>query len=121
MADILLIDNVDSFTYNLVDQLRSSGHNAVIYRNQIPADVIIEKLSQLEKPVLVLLDITMVGKSGLETLKELRQMDPEARVVMCSAIGQEQTVMAAIQAGALDYVVKPFQKDKLVETVQNLL
>ena len=54
MADILLIDNVDSFTYNLVDQLRSSGHNVVIYRNQIPADVIIEKLSQLEKPVLLL-------------------------------------------------------------------
>jgi anthranilate synthase component II len=54
MADILLIDNVDSFTYNLVDQLRSSGHNVAIYRNQIPADVIIEKLSQLEKPVLVL-------------------------------------------------------------------
>ena len=54
MADILLIDNVDSFTYNLVDQLRSSGHNVVIYRNQIPADVIIEKLSQLEKPILVL-------------------------------------------------------------------
>lgn len=54
MADILLIDNIDSFTYNLVDQLRSSGHNVVIYRNQIPADVIIEKISQLEKPVLVL-------------------------------------------------------------------
>ena len=54
MADILLIDNVDSFSYNLVDQLRASGHNVVIYRNQIPADVIIEKLSQLEKPVLLL-------------------------------------------------------------------
>ncbi|GBU12440.1 glutamine amidotransferase [Enterobacterales bacterium] len=54
MADILLIDNVDSFTYNLVDQLRSSGHNVVIYRNQIPANVILEKLSQLEKPVLML-------------------------------------------------------------------
>ncbi|RJT14820.1 anthranilate synthase component II [Rahnella inusitata] len=54
MADILLIDNVDSFTYNLVDQLRASGHNVVIYRNQIPADAIIEKLSQLEKPVLLL-------------------------------------------------------------------
>lgn len=54
MADILLIDNVDSFTYNLVDQLRASSHNVVIYRNQIPADVIIEKLSQLEKPVLLL-------------------------------------------------------------------
>lgn len=54
MADILLIDNVDSFTYNLVDQLRSSGHNVVIYRNQIPADVIIQKLGQLERPVLLL-------------------------------------------------------------------
>ncbi|GAB2930124.1 glutamine amidotransferase [Hafnia psychrotolerans] len=54
MADILLIDNVDSFTYNLVDQLRASGHNVVIYRNQIPADVILEKLSRLEKPVLML-------------------------------------------------------------------
>jgi anthranilate synthase/aminodeoxychorismate synthase-like glutamine amidotransferase len=54
MADILLIDNVDSFTYNLVDQLRASGHNVVIYRNQIPADIIVEKLSQLENPVLLL-------------------------------------------------------------------
>lgn len=54
MADILLIDNVDSFTYNLVDQLRAGGHKVVIYRNQIPADVIIEKLSQLKTPVLLL-------------------------------------------------------------------
>ena len=54
MADILLIDNVDSFTYNLVDQLRASGNNVVIYRNQIPADIIVEKLSQLENPVLLL-------------------------------------------------------------------
>jgi len=54
MADILLLDNVDSFTYNLVDQLRSSGHNVVIYRNHIPAEIIIETLSQLEKPVLLL-------------------------------------------------------------------
>ncbi len=54
MADILLLDNVDSFTYNLVDQLRASGHQVVIYRNQISADVIIERLQQLEQPVLML-------------------------------------------------------------------
>ncbi|AJJ64207.1 anthranilate synthase component II [Yersinia aldovae 670-83] len=54
MADILLLDNVDSFTYNLVDQLRSSGHRVVIYRNQIAADTLIERLGQLEKPVLML-------------------------------------------------------------------
>lgn len=54
MADILLLDNVDSFTYNLVDQLRASGHHVVIYRNQISADVIIERLQQLDQPVLML-------------------------------------------------------------------
>ncbi|MBP2859469.1 glutamine amidotransferase [Dickeya oryzae] len=54
MADILLLDNIDSFTYNLVDQLRASGHNVVVYRNQLPADVIIERLQQMEKPVLML-------------------------------------------------------------------
>ncbi|CQD47920.1 anthranilate synthase component II [Yersinia intermedia] len=54
MADILLLDNIDSFTYNLVDQLRSSGHRVVIYRNHIAADNIIERLQQLEQPVLML-------------------------------------------------------------------
>ncbi|ADM98433.1 glutamine amidotransferase [Dickeya dadantii] len=54
MADILLLDNIDSFTYNLVDQLRASGHNVVVYRNQLPADVIIDRLQHLEKPVLML-------------------------------------------------------------------
>lgn len=54
MADILLLDNVDSFTYNLVDQLRASGHQVVIYRNQIAAEVIIERLQQMEQPVLML-------------------------------------------------------------------
>ncbi|RYM84764.1 Anthranilate synthase component II [Serratia liquefaciens] len=54
MADILLLDNVDSFTYNLVDQLRASGHQVVIYRNQISAEVIIEHLQQLAQPVLML-------------------------------------------------------------------
>lgn len=54
MADILLLDNVDSFTYNLVDQLRASGHQVVIYRNQIAADLIIERLQHMEQPVLML-------------------------------------------------------------------
>lgn len=54
MADILLLDNVDSFTYNLVDQLRASGHQVVIYRNQIAAEIIIDRLQQMEQPVLML-------------------------------------------------------------------
>lgn len=54
MADILLLDNVDSFTYNLVDQLRANGHHVVIYRNQVPAHTIIDRISQLENPILML-------------------------------------------------------------------
>jgi len=54
MADILLLDNFDSFTYNLVDQLRAFGHNVVIYRNNVPADQLIARLQQMENPVLML-------------------------------------------------------------------
>lgn len=54
MADILLLDNFDSFTYNLVDQLRASGHTVVVYRNNVPADTLIARLKSLENPVLVL-------------------------------------------------------------------
>ncbi|KOC87522.1 anthranilate synthase subunit II [Winslowiella iniecta] len=54
MADILLLDNIDSFTYNLVDQLRAFGHNVVIYRNNMPADTLIERLQGMENPVLML-------------------------------------------------------------------
>lgn len=72
-------------------------------------------------PDLVLLDITMTGKNGLEALSEIMEADPEAKVIMCTAIGQQQTVMEALGLGALDYVIKPFQKDKLLEAVQNAL
>lgn len=54
MADILLLDNIDSFTYNLVDQLRTFGHNVVIYRNSVPAETLIERLQQMENPILML-------------------------------------------------------------------
>ncbi|QWA08936.1 gamma-glutamyl-gamma-aminobutyrate hydrolase family protein [Sodalis ligni] len=54
MADILLLDNIDSFTYNLVDQLRAAGHRVMVYRNQLPAQTIIERLQLMENPILVL-------------------------------------------------------------------
>ncbi|WP_159564161.1 glutamine amidotransferase-related protein [Budvicia diplopodorum] len=54
MAEILLLDNVDSFTYNLVDQLRSSGHSVTIYRNTLPAELIIQQINRMNKPVLML-------------------------------------------------------------------
>ena len=72
-------------------------------------------------PSLVLLDITMEKKNGLEALGEIMEEDPDAQVLMCTAIGQQQTVMEALGRGASDYVIKPFQKDKLVEAVLSVL
>ena len=72
-------------------------------------------------PDLVLLDITMEKKNGLEALGEIMEADPQAKVIMCTAAGQQQTVMEALTLGASDYIIKPFQKDKLVEAVLSVL
>ena len=79
------------------------------------------ELFKEKSPDLVLLDITMANKNGLEALAEIMAINPQAKVIMCTAIGQQQTVMEALALGAADYVIKPFQKDKLIEAVLNIL
>jgi two-component system chemotaxis response regulator CheY len=69
------------------------------------------------RPDLVTLDIVMPRKSGIDTLREIREADPNACVVMCSALGQEALVMEALDAGARDYVVKPFRADQVLAAV----
>ena len=66
---------------------------------------------------LVTLDLTMPGLGGLETLKELLRRDPQARVLMVSSTGQQRTIGEVIQAGALDFIVKPFQQERLIYAV----
>ena len=74
-----------------------------------------------EKPDLVFMDITMPNKDGLETLKEIKAMDPGATVVMCSAMGQETMVMDSIKSGAKDFIVKPFKPERVLSTVKKIL
>lgn len=74
-----------------------------------------------EKPDLVLLDVTMPKVDGLEALKRIMAVSPSAKVVMCSAIGQDGTIMEAIRRGASDFIVKPFKKEQLIDLVMNLL
>ena len=74
-----------------------------------------------EKPDLVFMDITMPNKDGLETLKEIKGMDPGATIVMCSAMGQQAMVIEAIQSGAKDFIVKPFNAERIVQTVNTIL
>ena len=80
----------------------------------------VNKYAEL-KPDLVTLDITMPGMDGVTVLKEIRKLDPNARVVMCSAMGQQAMVVEAIQSGALDFINKPFHPQKVVEILRRAL
>ena len=80
----------------------------------------IEKFKEV-KPDLVLMDITMPEMDGIQALKEIRKLDGNAKVVMCSAMGQQAMVIESIQAGAKDFIVKPFQADRVIEAVRKVL
>lgn len=73
------------------------------------------------KPDLVIMDITMPNLNGIEALRQIRTYDADAKVVMCSAMGQEAMVMEAIKLGALDFIVKPFKAERIVQTVNKVL
>ncbi|MGQ9556332.1 MAG: response regulator [Desulfurispora sp.] len=73
------------------------------------------------KPDLVTMDITMPEMDGIEGVKAIRALDPNASIIMCSAMGQQAMVMEAIQAGAKDFIVKPFQQDRLLQAIERVL
>ncbi len=71
-----------------------------------------------EKPSMVTMDITMPEMDGISAVKEIKKVDPNAKIVMCSAMGQQAMVIEAIQAGARDFIVKPFQADRVLEAIR---
>jgi two-component system chemotaxis response regulator CheY len=73
------------------------------------------------QPDLVTMDIVMPDMGGIDAVREITRFDPEARILMCSAMGQQALVVEAIQAGARDFVVKPFQPSRVLEAVQRVL
>jgi len=79
----------------------------------------VEQFRQL-RPDLVTMDIVMPRKSGIEALQEIRKEHPEACIVMCSAMGQESLIIEAVQAGARDFIVKPFKEEKVLEVVRRI-
>ena len=80
----------------------------------------LEKYKELA-PDLVIMDITMPEVNGIEALKSIKAFNSAAKVVMCSAMGQQAMVIEAIQSGAKDFIVKPFQADRVVEAVKKVL
>lgn len=115
---ILISDDAAFMRMMIKDILSKNGYEiAGEAENGIQA---IEKYSEL-KPDLVLMDITMPEMDGIQALKAIKKLDPNSCVVMCSAMGQQAMVIEAIQSGAKDFIVKPFQADRVIEAVQKAI
>ena len=116
--NILICDDAAFMRMMIKDILTKNGYNiAGEAENGIKA---IEKYVEV-KPDLVLMDITMPEMDGIEALKRIKAADPNASVIMCSAMGQQAMVIESIQAGAKDFIVKPFQADRVIEAVQKVV
>jgi len=118
MARVLVVDDAAFMRKMLGDVLSKAGHE-VIGEGTNGNDAV-ERLQEL-RPDIMTLDITMPEKDGLTALREILTLEPAAKVVMCSALGQESKVLEAIKAGAKDFVVKPFQPDRVIDAIGKAL
>ena len=116
--NVLICDDAAFMRMMIKDILSKNGYNiAGEAENGLKA---IEKYNEL-KPDLVLMDITMPEMDGIEALKKIKEADPNATIIMCSAMGQQAMVIEAIQAGAKDFIVKPFQAERVLEAVKKVV
>jgi two-component system chemotaxis response regulator CheY len=115
---VLLVDDAAFMRMMLKDILSNNGYEIVGEAEN--GAVAVDKYVEL-KPDIVIMDITMPEMDGLQAIKEIRAKDPQAKVIMCSAMGQQGMVIEAIQSGAKDFVVKPFQPDRVLEAVGKAL
>lgn len=115
---ILIVDDAAFMRMMLKDILTKNGFTVVGEAEN--GQVAVEKYQEV-KPDLVTMDITMPEMDGITALREVRRIDPTAKVIMCSAMGQQSMVIDAIQAGAKDFIVKPFQPERVLEAVTKAL
>ena len=116
--NILICDDAAFMRMMIKDILTKNGYNvAGEAENGVKA---FDKYNEL-KPDLVLMDITMPEMDGIAALKKIKGADPSAQVIMCSAMGQQAMVIEAIQGGAKDFIVKPFQPDRVLEAVRKVV
>jgi two-component system, chemotaxis family, chemotaxis protein CheY len=115
---ILVVDDAAFMRMMIRDILTKNGYEVCGEAND--GAQAIEKFKEV-KPDLITMDITMPEMDGIAALKEIKKLDSNAKVVMCSAMGQQAMVIDAIQAGAKDFIVKPFQPDRVIEAIKKTL
>ncbi len=119
MSHSVLVCDDAIFMRTMISDILSQAGYDVIGEAETGLEAV-EKYKQLT-PDLVTMDIVMPDMGGIDAVREIMKFDPNARVLMCSAMGQQALVVEAIQAGAKDFVVKPFQPSRVLEAVQRVL
>lgn len=112
-----MVDDADFMRMRLSRLLGENGYEILEAEN---GSVAVRKYQEF-KPDVVLMDITMPIMDGLTAVKEIKKLDPTARIIMCTALGQQTMVIEAIKAGARDFIVKPFQPEKVLNAVKKVL
>lgn len=113
---ILIVDDAAFMRMMLKDILTKEGYEVIEAADGVDA---VDKY-KANTPDIVTMDITMPNMDGIQALKEIKKMNGNAKVIMCSAMGQQQMVIEAIQNGAKDFIVKPFQADRVKEAIASV-
>lgn len=117
MQKILIVDDAEFLRLRISKMLVGDGYEVYEAENGLKA---IEEYNA-HTPDLVLMDVTMPDMDGLSALREIRKMDAKAKVIMLTALGQESVVLEAIKSGARDFVVKPFERDRVMNAIHKIL
>ncbi len=118
MARVLVVDDAAFMRKMVTDALSGGGHEIV--GEAANGAEAVQRFQEL-RPDIMTLDITMPEKDGLTALREILTLEPAAKIVMCSALGQESKVLESIKLGAKDFVVKPFQADRVLSAIEKAL
>lgn len=115
---IMIVDDALFMRKSILKSLNRHGYKCVVEAQNGTEGI---ELYQKEKPNIVLLDITMPDKTGIEVLESVLNIDQDACIIMCSAVGQEKMIMKALRLGAKDYIVKPYNEDVLISMIGSLV
>jgi len=117
-ARILVVDDAAFMRMMIKDILTKNGYQIVGEAEN--GRIALQKYQEL-RPDLTTMDITMPEMDGITAVKEIKKVDSRANIIMCSAMGQQAMVIDAIQAGSKDFIVKPFQPDRVLEAIRKAL
>ncbi|MCM3566987.1 response regulator [Neobacillus mesonae] len=118
MTKVLIVDDAAFMRMMLKDILTKNGFEVV--GEAVNGEDAVEKYNELN-PDVVTMDITMPEMDGITAVKKIRESNPQAKIIMCSAMGQQPMVLEAIQSGAKDFIVKPFQADRVIESLSKVV